>query len=502
MLFTSEDGVSWKHEESALQKPPYLLWDLFHLSNPVLNARDGHYYALARIVREEGSVVLCRSPSIEGPYEQGPRLGRSIRNFHLFDVGDGEMYVLFSMTGDRPERILLGSVDRPASSANWTDWKLLPGPRILRPEYWYEHGNAEVTTSKPGLAESRHRVSDPRILLDERDSSDNATRISGLIFYSVQGERGIAAARVSIDLDSYRNVTSYRDHANIRPDVLGSTSLARNDEISNNKTTKVTPLLVTGVGRTGTTSGCTLLRNVGIMVSHDNDVDCGPYPGPDGAVSWLDAFGYSTRRYEHVIHMVRDPLKTINSRIVKCNLKWLIRQTGPHERYSLRNDTCATLATKHWVRRNSFVEAHASWRTRAELLFSEPLSAWELCMAARFGDRCPELSFVRSKMEGVPSDLNSLYAGATASELQKKNKVKPSSNRTGHDSWASLAVAVGKENFKYIRIARTMARRYGYDASSDDDYAPCGYYCKFMGNGTEKDEEKGTDWDCFIADSM
>ena len=102
---------------------------------------------------------------------------------------------------------------------------------------------------------------------------------------------------------------------------------------------KVTPLLVTGVGRIGTTRGCMLLQNAGIMVSHNNDVDCGWYQGPNRAVSWYDIFGYLNRQYEHVIHVVRNPMKTINSKIVKYNLKCLIGQVSPHEQYSHQNDT-------------------------------------------------------------------------------------------------------------------------------------------------------------------
>ncbi len=84
-------------------------------------------------------------------------------------------------------------------------------------------------------------------------------------------------------------------------------------------------------------------------------------------------------------------------------------------------------------------------------------------------------------MEGVPTDLISMYTGATACEFQRKN----------HGLWASLAMAVGEDNFKYIYIVWAIVRQYGYDTLSDD-FAPCGYHCKLTGNSTKKDVKQGT----------
>lgn len=490
LLYQSDDGASWRIHEHFTQDTPYLFHNLFYLTNPVLNVGDGFYYIMARINGEPG-IVLCRSKSIEGPFDWGPRLGLSLRHFDIHFV-DGIIYVLYSMIGDTPERILLGSIDTTIST-NWNDWKLLPGPRVLEPQYWYEHQNTNVTTSKEGLAkEDRHRISDPRLLLDEDMGPE---KISGLMFYSVQGEKEIATSRIVIDLALYRNATSFRDHTNIPPKVLRSTSLVTQEAVANS--TVLTDLLITGVGRIGTTSMCTLLRQLGIMVSHDNDVDCGPYPGRDGAVSWYDAFKPLRRRYKYVIHMVRNPLQTISSRITKCtlfypsHLEFLKRTTSPYEKYT-NDDTCSSFSIKHWVRRNSFVEQHASWRVHSESVLSDPLSLWELCMAAGFGTRCPALSTIKIQIKNMSTSLNSHHSGATLSKKMKMSNMIQHTSKQGLQSWELLTNTVEHENYKYIQIAKSMAVRYGYIVPK---FTPVGFDCKF----TEREGEENDYWDCFLG---
>jgi len=519
LLFISEDGISWKmqteewgNKSKTKRKAAYnyLFWNLFYVTNPIYNTKDGHYYAMAR-KKNDSSVILCRSTSPRGPYEEGPQLGHGLRHVDIFYHTDGMIYVLFSMIGDRPERILLGSIDttntaQSSASNNWKDWKLLPGPRILEPQYVHEHDDEPLVASEEGPAKTRHQVNDPRLLLDEKGSKSNVnatTIISGLLFYTVQGERGIATARISIDLALYRGVTSYWHHANIQREVLDSSSLARSDDTEANST--IANLLITGVGRTGTTSMCTLLRKFGIMVSHDTDMDCGPYPGADGAVSWYDAFkAKGGSRYRHVIHLVRDPLRTINSRIVKCehhghhkHLRQFLKTTlKPYEEVA-NNESCSSFALKNWVRRNTFVESHASWRVMSESVFSDPLSVWELCMVAGFGDRCPELWTIKEHLDSMPHKLNSLYSGATLSKAQERREINLAnvSGTDGH-SWESLARAVGQHNYNYIRIAQMMAYRYGYEYNVPSGLAPFDFYCEFTRRRGKTYPYKN--WDCFL----
>lgn len=170
------------------------------------------------------------------------------------------------------------------------------------------------------------------------------------------------------------------------------------------------------------------MQKLNINVSHDNDVDCGPYPGDDGAVSWYDAFKDRKRgrRYKHVIHLVRDPLKTINSRIHKCKtrpqIQFLKHEVMDYEKVS-ENETCFSFSIKNWVRRNSFVSLHASWAVKSESFFTESLSVWELCMAASLGPRCPALTTIAPVMESIPFTLNSNYQGAVLSKSNLQNNI-------------------------------------------------------------------------------
>lgn len=503
-LYVSKDGVTWELSSSEMENPPYLLWNLFYLSTPMLNVRDGQYYALARTFGHDkndsiGKVVLTRSSLPEGPFQEGPTLVQGPRHFDAFFAND-QIFILFTMIGDSPEQILIGSIDT-TSSANWHDWEFLPGPRILHPIYWYEHANKPMVSTQSGKANSRHELRDPHFL---PDPDPDSSKISGLLFYCAQGQMGVAVARIFIDLVSYQNVISNRKHSNVPPEILTSTSLVQDDEGHMvDEYTNVTNLLVTGVGRTGTTGMCTLLRTLGIMVSHDNNEDCGHYPGPDGSISWYDAFKdlKTGRRYKYIIHLVRDPLKTINSRIAKCKadsaaLIFLNDTTRPYEKIS-HDDTCSTFAIKNWVRRNSFVQRYATWRVQSESFFSDPLSVWEMCVAANFGPRCPNLPTIKEALKNLPLNINSYYAGATLSKNQKRQENRTFVQDKPLHSWESLANDIGKQNHAYIQIAQLMACEYGYNYTQNRS-TPHNYDCKFT--GIERGSNSNKNWDCFITD--
>lgn len=487
ILYESNDGFSWRLNEKFGTH-----WNLFYFTTPVY--LRGYFYVLSRMNNERG-IILCRSASLEGPFEEGPVVAQGLRHLDLHLI-DEVIYVFFSMIGDCPERIVLATIDT-SSSSDWNDWSLLPGPKILMPKHSYEHGDEALQRTHEGPAHHRHEVRDPRFLpLPDEGNNKNAKILSGLLFYVVQGERGISVARVDIDLEKYSNITAYhRDVVNIRPEVLRASSIAH-DKDGRHPATK---LLITGVGRTGTTSVCTLFQKLGIDLSHDNEFDCGSsYPGVDGAVSWYDAFydKDAGRSYKNVIHLVREPLKTMNSRISKCLLlqKWnhigfLTNKTDKYEDYS-RDESCVSFAVKHWVKRNAFVEQYASWRVQTETFFADPLAVWEVCMAARFGSRCPDLERISSQLKTVPSSLNSMFPGAVLSNKQKLLGHTANDTAIQQLSWKTLADEIGAQNQKYIQIAQDMAIRFGYEQSSNHTFI--GYACDFV-RGDEG-------WDCWLED--
>ena len=92
LMYTSEDGLRWNHTQQ--NSGPYLFWNLFYTSTPVYNSQDGHFYIMSRINDEKG-VVLHRSTSLFGPFEQGPQpqLGLGFRHFDMLLV-EGMIFVL------------------------------------------------------------------------------------------------------------------------------------------------------------------------------------------------------------------------------------------------------------------------------------------------------------------------------------------------------------------------------------------------------------------------
>mmetsp|Transcript_63699 Transcript_63699/g.74621 ORF Transcript_63699/g.74621 Transcript_63699/m.74621 type:complete len:707 (-) Transcript_63699:84-2204(-) len=495
LLFESDDGVNWnfqpKHSAhlTDTDPSPYLFNELFYLSVPVILEEYGQrfYYAIAKT--QENSVertVLVRSASLIGPFEIGPVLGRGLRHVDLYvpplstssnqthQTPNGMIYVFFTLVGDSPERILLGTIDT-SWTTKWKLWKLMPGPRILQPEYAFEHGNAVVAPSAPGVEKGKtHQLRDPRFLPNEINHDIHGV-LAGKLFYSVQGEQGLAMARLSVDLSRYHQGSiAYRHFENVAPDIYNSSSLRV--DVKRSRIRKQEKTLITGIGRSGTMFMCTFFQKIDIQVSHDNDKDCGPYPGPDGAVSWYDAF-YTGRRYDRVLHLVRDPLKTIASRMKrKHTRKWLVKHLSPYEKVTSINDMI--FAIKHWVRRNSFVERHASWRVQAEMFYSEPLAVWELCMAAGFTNRCPDLTIIRAAMDQMPSNINTWY---NASEASRRPL-----------TWDFLELKVGPENEKYVAIAKTMARNYGYSQYANVTLVE--YDCEYKVHSGNRFE----DWDCSL----
>lgn len=512
LLKSFNAGISWELSSTLddLVKPPYLLWDLFYLSVPRYSKEDGYFYAIAKTQENpEGSSILCRSKHLNGPFEYGPLLSKGIRHADLHIIyrrnEDNALrtyfLVFFTIIGDTGEKVVLGNIDVSAGNKDWMDWQLLPGPILLRPKYWYEHGGVPAKPSEPGPAQtSLCELRDPRFLRKEEGEMINTNLISGTLFYSVQGEQAIATAEILIDLKAYfeDSLISYRDYSNIRSDVLASTSFEEQ------KQSKKGSLLITGVGRSGTTSLCVLFQSMGINISHDNDDDCGPYPGPDGAVSWYDAFkDMKGRRYSNFVHLTRDPLEVINSRAQKAmhQSDFLIKILGTYEdstdlsKQKISLTDSYKFSLKHWVRRNSFVESYASWRTQIELISNDPFSVWQLCLAGKFGYRCPSLTDIQQKLSTLPSDLNSNYANTTKSTFQIIKNIPVIQNRTKL-TWTSLQEIVGLENRKYIKIAQAMGRRYGYtDLSMEDSGDQISYFCQF----TERQNNVGCKWDCFLS---
>jgi hypothetical protein len=229
ILFHSLDGVNWSlwSNSSAITNisSPFLLDDLFYLSPPTSQHRDGYYYAVAKTQENAvGSAMLCRAPFITGPFERGPILAPSFRHSHLHLVQDRYLLLFTSRIGDAPEHIFLGIIDTNTSD-NWNNWKLLPGPRILEPRYQDENGLevdipenfafpswARYPSSSGAAKKSRVELRDPRFIPDTLNVHHSADIVSGLLFYTVQGEQSIAVSYLFLNITAYlREVKLNRD---------------------------------------------------------------------------------------------------------------------------------------------------------------------------------------------------------------------------------------------------------------------------------------------------
>lgn len=514
LAFSSRDALNWKF---AAQLDDTLK-NVFYLTPPTAQHPDGFYYSVAKTQESRtGSGVLCRSLHLEGPFEVGPVVSQGMRHADVQLVKNRYLFIFFTLIGDEPERILLGTIDTFQGALNWMDWRLLPGPTIFEPtatsggpdgldvRIRTERSDA-ILPSRPGPSSGDDGgTRDPRFISSLSSGTKSFGDIlSGYLFFAAHGETIISVAFIRINVLAYVDATRHRGRENIAPVIKLASSLSSLHGLARNSTRETS--LITGTGRSGTMYTCRLFQAAGLNLSHDNEYDCGrSYPASDGAVSWYDAFN-SGLEYDTVVHIVRDPLHTINSRIAKLlarpvvHAEFLRRQTGKFEETSDLEKVIRTMDTtamvrfslKHWVRRNSFVLYHAEWREKIEDISKHPIAAWRLCMAMHFGAKCPSLENWSVAISSVDSSINT---GRIAPKGMANTTAADWHQRTW--SWQDIS-RLGPTEKRYVLIAMQMARDFGYESYAlnssaiqlqDHTEAPVNYECRF---------DKAHKWDCFL----
>lgn len=173
---TSGDGLTFQ-ARPAITRTSYLR----------VFPRDGLWYAMSRLG------ALGRSGDPLAPFELGPNPFRDgpyanrVRHVALLQRGN-TLFVFFSAIGDTPERIL---VSRLSLTGDWTTWRVSAPVEVLAPAMAYECASLPLAASEAGDVKGPVRqLRDPAIV--EEDG-----RI--LLFYSVCGEQGIAAAEITVD---------------------------------------------------------------------------------------------------------------------------------------------------------------------------------------------------------------------------------------------------------------------------------------------------------------
>ncbi len=140
---------------------------------------DGCHYAIAM----PGTVL--RSADGLTRFEQGPTLFSPDIRHSALKLASNNLTVLYSNAGDRPERILMSTVDL---DGDWLGWKNTPPVTVLEPETDYEGAGLPLEASARGWAPCPVRqIRDPAIFTENgRD----------YLLYSIAGEHGIAIAQI------------------------------------------------------------------------------------------------------------------------------------------------------------------------------------------------------------------------------------------------------------------------------------------------------------------
>jgi len=460
--FESVDGLIWqpsrhvhRDETQNHSSLPFMTEGLFYTR--LLFMKDDVFVFGKSQENPEGYLTVSGGKTLNALPSQRQQLLKGVRHFSIHRVAD-VLLIFFTLISDSPERIMMGTLDLTKS---WLEWEILPGPIILQPELRFEHGGVDISPSKAGSAgcKPKHELRDPFFFAT--DTSVSILR--GWLLYAVKGEGGVALSQLELDLSAYLPMVEPYFSRQIPHEIINASSLATNDFPDHS----LKEALVTGTGRSGTTYVCKLFSSLQLNISHDNDVDCGNFPGIYGSSSWYHAFRgplpkskYEKVSFNRVVHIVRDPLKVIHSRASRTfpsGVDFMKRVISDWEDTSeldidseeISFEDVSAWALKHWVRRNSFVHQFASWRVRIEDFAIDPWHSWTLCVAMGLGSSCPMINEFGKAVEAIPEDTNT--GRRTDDEV-----ILPSIT-----TWEKLA-SRDQESRDHVRMALKLAMDFGY----------------------------------------
>lgn len=266
-----------------------------------------------------------------------------------------------------------------------------------------------------------------------------------------------------------------KNHINC--EIISRSSL--NSLSCNNTAAEVMPLLITGTGRSGTEYIQKLLNNLGLRLAHDTIG-----PDVDGGVSWPQAFnekvckkiewnwlrdvtGKSTKgrtfRFDHVLQVVRDPLKQVlsrankggftlsdNKRYTSCATDLKDKRSSSKERVT-KVDESILFALRHWVLFNSFIESYVSYTFRIEDMTSDKQVevVKDLFRYGGFSNKIPNKKSIENEVGKLSSQTHRSHT----------KKVKGMTL-----SWHSLY----QLDKNYATLAQIMAIRYGYFVAAEE----------------------------------
>ena len=168
LVATSSDGLSFEAGSEVLGNSYFRVFQW-----------AGHYYAMSR------PGVFYRSEDGLSGFEEGPTLFSANMRHSAVAIRDGKLLVLYTMIGDRPERILLSEIEL---SPDWMTWTATEPVVLLEPEFEWEGANLTLEPSARGhVMEPVRQLRDPAFF-------DTYGRV--YMLYSAAGESGIAIAEL------------------------------------------------------------------------------------------------------------------------------------------------------------------------------------------------------------------------------------------------------------------------------------------------------------------
>ncbi|QNL52411.1 hypothetical protein H8S90_05100 [Olivibacter sp. SDN3] len=166
----SDDGINFKVDTTALGISYFRVFDW-----------NGTHYAIARTGQlyrsKDGGLTFESGPN---PFDKIQRKTNYLRHAAVKVSGD-KLFVFYSNIGDKPERILLSTLDL---NDDWRTWHPSKPITIVQPEKDYEGVNLPQLPSEIGAKFGEvHQLRDPAFF--EEDGK-------WYLLYSTAGESGIA----------------------------------------------------------------------------------------------------------------------------------------------------------------------------------------------------------------------------------------------------------------------------------------------------------------------
>jgi hypothetical protein len=168
LVASSKDGLKFEAASEPLGNPYFrVFW------------WAGQHYALGM------PGVFYRSRDGLADFEEGPTLFTPDMRHSAVVVRDRKLFVLYTMVGDNPERLLFSQIEL---GPDWMTWSPTDPVVVLEPELDWEGAHLPREASVRGAAMKPVReLRDPALFEDEGRT---------YLLYSVAGESGIAIAEI------------------------------------------------------------------------------------------------------------------------------------------------------------------------------------------------------------------------------------------------------------------------------------------------------------------